>query len=175
MRVIVTRPEAQAGALAQALRERGLEPVLCPLIETVPLEDGPIDVVGYDWIVLTSANGAAELARRHRGTLPRVAAVGAATAHELEKRSIPVAFVPAEASQQGLVAEFPRPPGRVLFVGAEGTGALLESELGADVRAAYRTRELVPGRRRARGPSSASTSRLSRSGRRPRPLRLPQA
>jgi uroporphyrinogen-III synthase len=144
MRVIVTRPEAQAAGLAEALRERGFEPVLCPLIETVPIDDGPIEVDGYDWIVLTSANGAAELARRHRGALPPVAAVGSGTAHELESEGIPVAFVPDEASQHGLIAEFPRPAGRVLFIGAEGTGALLESELGADVRAVYRTRELRP-------------------------------
>jgi uroporphyrinogen-III synthase len=142
MRVIVTRPEAQAAALADALRERGFEPVLCPLIETIPIEDGPIQVGGYDWVVLTSANGAAELARRHSGPLPRVAAVGATTAQELESRGISVAFVPREASQQGLVAEFPRPLGRILFVGAEGTGTLIESELGADVRAVYRTQEL---------------------------------
>src|SRR6266545_1047751 len=110
MRVIVTRPEAQAAALAAALRERGFVPVLCPLIDTVPIEDGPIDVDGYDWIVVTSANGATQLGRRRRGLVP----------------------------------ELPRPAGRVLFVGAEGTGELLESELDAEVRAVYRTRERVP-------------------------------
>jgi uroporphyrinogen-III synthase len=143
MRAIVTRPEAQAAGLAEELRERGFEPVLCPLIGIVPIDDGPIEVEGYDWIVLTSANGATELARRHDGVIPRVAAVGVATAQELESHGIPVAFVPREASQHGLVAEFPRPNGRVLFVGAEGTGELLESELGADLRPVYRTRELV--------------------------------
>jgi uroporphyrinogen-III synthase len=144
MRVIVTRPEAQAAALAAALRERGFVPVLCPLIETVPIEDGPIEVDGYDWIVVTSANGATQLGRRHLGLVPRVAAVGATTALELANHGVPVDFVPGDASQHGLVAELPRPAGRVLFVGAEGTGELLESELNADVRAVYRTRELVP-------------------------------
>lgn len=144
MRVIVTRPEAQAAGLAAALRERGFDPVLCPLIETVPIGDGPIEVDGYDWIVVTSANGATQLAQRHLGQLPRVAAVGAATAQELATYGVPVEFVPGDASQHGLVAEFPQPAGRVLFVGAEGTGELLEAELGADVRAVYRTRELVP-------------------------------
>jgi uroporphyrinogen-III synthase len=144
MRVIVTRPEAQSSALADSLREQGFEPVVCPLIETVPIDDGPIEVGGYDWVVVTSANGAAELARRHLGTLPRIAAVGAATARELESHGIRVDFVPSDVSQSGLVADFPRPAGRVLFVGAEGTGELLESELDADVRAVYRTRELRP-------------------------------
>jgi uroporphyrinogen-III synthase len=144
MRVIVTRPKEQAATLAAALRERGFVPVLCPLIEAVPIDDGPIEVDGYDWIVVTSANGATQLARRHLGAVPRVAAVGAATAQELANHGILVDFVPREASQQGLVSEFPRPPGRVLFVGAEGTGELLESKLGAEVRAVYRIRELLP-------------------------------
>jgi uroporphyrinogen-III synthase len=144
MRVIVTRPEAQAAPLAEALRERRFEPVLCPLIETASIDDGPIEVDGYDWVVVTSANGASELVRRYLGPLPRVAAVGAATAQELESHGIWVDFVPGDASQRGLVAEFPRPAGRVLFVGAEGTGELLEAELDADVRPVYRTRELRP-------------------------------
>jgi uroporphyrinogen-III synthase len=144
VRVIVTRPRAQAEPLLSALRERGFEPVLCPLIEAVPIDDGAIDVAGYDWVVVTSANGAEQLARRHLGSLPRVAAVGAATAQALGDHGIAADFVPREASQRGLVAELPRPAGSVLFVGAEGTGDLLQSELGADVRAVYRTLELRP-------------------------------
>jgi uroporphyrinogen-III synthase len=144
MRVIVTRPRAQAEPLAAALRERGFEPVLCPLIETVPIDDGPVEVAGYDWVVVTSANGAEQLARRHLGYLPRIAAVGAATAQALADYGIAADFVPRDASQAGLVAELPRPPGRVLFVGAEGTGELLQSELDADARYVYRTRELEP-------------------------------
>jgi uroporphyrinogen-III synthase len=144
MRVIVTRPRAQADALMTALRESRFEPVLCPLIETVPIDDGPIEVAGYDWVVVTSANGAEQLARRHLGDLPRVGAVGSATARALAEYGIVSDFVPRDSSQEGLVAELPRPHGRVLFVGAQGTGGLLQSELGADVRAVYRTREIEP-------------------------------
>jgi uroporphyrinogen-III synthase len=144
MRVIVTRPRAQAEPLAAALRERGFEPVLCPVIETVPIDDGPVEVGGYDWIVVTSANGAEQLARRHLGYLPRVAAVGAATAQVLADYGIAVDFVPRDASQAGLVAELPQPHGRILFVGAEGTGELLRSELEADARYVYRTHEVEP-------------------------------
>jgi uroporphyrinogen-III synthase len=144
VRVIVTRPRAQAEPLAKALRERGFEPVLCSLIETVPIDDGPVEVGGYDWVVVTSANGAEQLARRHLGYLPRVAAVGAATAQVLADYGIAADFVPRDASQTGLVAELPTPHGRILFVGAEGTGELLQSELGADARYVYRTRELEP-------------------------------
>lgn len=144
MRVIVTRPRAQAEPLAAALRAREFVPVLCPLIETVPIDDGPVEVRGYDWVVVTSTNGAEQLARRHLGHLPRVAAVGAATAQVLADYGIAADFVPRDASQAGLVAELPRPHGRILFVGADGTGELLQSELAADARYVYRTLELQP-------------------------------
>jgi uroporphyrinogen-III synthase len=145
MRVIVTRPADRAGPLVAALESEGFEVEVCPVIETVPIDDGPIEVAGYDWVVVTSSAGAEQLARRHRGYLPQVAAVGASTAQTLADHGIPVDFVPTVASQEGLVAEFPQPPGSVLFVGAEDAGGLLESALGADFRAAYRTRPVHPG------------------------------
>jgi uroporphyrinogen-III synthase len=144
MRVIVTRPQAQAEPLLNALRVQGFEPIACPVISTEPIDDGPIDVTGYDWVIVTSANGAAELGARHTGVLPRVAAVGELTAAALEAQGIPVEFVPTLASQEGLLAELPRPVGRALFVGAEGARRLLVDELPADFRAVYRTVELTP-------------------------------
>jgi uroporphyrinogen III methyltransferase/synthase len=144
MRVIVTRPRAQAGPLADALRSAGFEPVICPLVELEPIDDGPIDVTGYDWVVVTSANGAEQLARRHLGDLPRVAAIGGATAGVLARFGIEVDFVPTTPSQEGLVEEFPRPAGRVLFVGAEEARGVIVAELDADFRAVYRTRRLEP-------------------------------
>jgi uroporphyrinogen-III synthase len=144
MRVIVTRPQAQADPLLNALRVQGFEPIACPVISIEPIDDGPIDVTGYDWVVVTSANGAAELGARHAGALPRVAAVGDLTAAALEAQGIAVEFVPTLASQEGLLAELPRPVGRALFVGAEGARRLLADELPADFRAVYRTVELTP-------------------------------
>jgi uroporphyrinogen-III synthase len=143
-RVIVTRAAAQAQPLADALRAEGYDVVLSPLIEIEPIDDGPIDVAGYDWVVVTSANGAEQLATRHRGYLPRVAAIGAATASALETYGIETHFVPTEPSQDALVAEFPRPAGHVLFVAAEEARGLIASELDADFRAVYRTRRLRP-------------------------------
>ena len=145
MRVIVTRSREHAEPLAAALRARGFEPVLCPLIDTEPIDDGPVDVDGYDWVIVTSATGAVELARRHTGRLPKVAAVGEPTAAALSKLGVQVDFVPTDASQEGLVAQFPRPVGRALFVGAEGARTLLAERLPADFRAVYRTVELMPG------------------------------
>jgi uroporphyrinogen-III synthase len=145
VRVIVTRPTAQAGALAEALRARGFEPVLFPLLEIEPIDDGPIELTGYDWVIVTSANGAEELARRGQGVLPRVAAIGQQTAASLRERGLPVDFVPSTASQESLVAELPRPVGRALFVGAEAARRVLAEGLPADFRAAYRTVETIPG------------------------------
>jgi uroporphyrinogen-III synthase len=144
MRVIVTRPQAQAEPLLNALRAQGFEPIACPVIATEPIDDGPIDVTGYEWVIVTSANGAAELGARHTGALPRVAAVGELTAAALDAQGIAVEFVPTLASQEGLLAELPRPVGRALFVGAEGARRLLADELPADFRAVYRTVELTP-------------------------------
>jgi uroporphyrinogen-III synthase len=144
MRVIVTRPRAQAQPLLTALGAEGFEPVACPVIETEAIDGGLIDVSGYDWVIVTSANGAAELGARRLGELPRVAAVGETTAAALTARGIAVDFVPSLASQEGLLAELPRPVGRALFVGAEGARRLLVDQLPADFRAVYRTVELAP-------------------------------
>ena len=144
MRVIVTRPRAQAEPLAGRLRELGHEIVLCPLIEIEPLGDAPVDVDGYDWVVVTSANGADELARRLSGTVRRLAAVGPATAEALRRHGLEPDIVPAVSTQEGLLEELPRPPGRVLVAAAEGARTLLADELGADVVSLYRTRPVRP-------------------------------
>lgn len=144
MRVIVTRPRAQAGPLLEALRAEGFDPVRCPLIEIEPIDDGPIDLDGYGWVIVTSANGAIELGRRRTGTLPRIAAIGEGTVAALAGQGLAADFVPSSASQEGLLAEFPRPVGRALFVGAAGARTRLADELPADFRAVYRTVELTP-------------------------------
>jgi uroporphyrinogen-III synthase len=143
MRVIVTRPRAQAGPLVDALEAIGAEVVPCPLIEIERTSDDAVDAAGYDWLVVTSPNGADEIARRGRN-LPRVAAVGPGTAEALRSHGIEPAFVPAEASQDGLLREFPRPAGRVLFAAAEGARRKPIDELGADFVPLYRTRLLAP-------------------------------
>lgn len=140
MRVVVTRAAGQAEELAQRLNELGYEVVLAPLVEIEPLGDEPVEVAGYDWVVVTSVNGARELRRRMHGTPLRVAAIGSATAAAFGGADL----VPVVSTQEGLLAELPRPAGRVLFAGAEGARRLLVDELDADFIPLYRTRELVP-------------------------------
>lgn len=140
MRVLLTRPEGRNEELADALRAAGHEVACVPLIGLEPLGDDPVDLDGYDWVLVTSATGARELRRRGRGRPKRFAAIGPATAAALGGADL----VPRVSTQEGLLAELPRPPGRVLFAGAEAARRLLVDELGADFFPLYRTRELAP-------------------------------
>lgn len=140
MRILLTRPEGRNESLAEALRAAGHDVVVEPLIAVEPLSDEPVDLEGYDWVLLTSATGARELRRRGRGAPGRVAAIGQATAEAYG----PVDVVARESTQEGLLADLPDRPGRVLFAGAEGARRLLVDELGADFLPLYRTVELRP-------------------------------
>ncbi len=142
MRILLTRPEGRNDELADKLRAAGLEVECEPLIALEPIGHDPIDLDGYDWLLLTSATGAKELKRRAHGAPKRVAAIGHATAEAYGR----VDLVPQVSTQEGLLAELPRPAGRVLFAGAEGARRLLVEQLDADFVPLYRTRELQPDR-----------------------------
>jgi len=143
MKVIVTRPREQAGPLVERLEALGLDVVECPLIEIVRTSDEPVDCAGYEWLIVTSPNGAEEIVRRGRN-LPRVAAVGPGTAETLRTHGIEPDFVPRVSSQDGLLAEFPRPEGRILFAAAANSRRRPIDELGADFVPLYETRLLSP-------------------------------
>src|SRR5215218_7282972 len=144
LRVIVTRPRAQAGPLVARLEAIGCEVVECPLIEIERTSDEPIDASGYEWLIVTSPNGADELARRLVGHRPRVAAVGPGTAERLREHGLEPAFVPRVSSQEGFLSEFPRPAGRVLFAAAENSRRGPIEDLDADFVPLYATRLLTP-------------------------------
>jgi uroporphyrinogen-III synthase len=141
MRIALTRPDGHNEALAELLRAHGHEVVVCPLIATEPLGDDPIELDGYDWLIVSSANGAQEIARRGHGRAQRTAAIGPRTAAVLPYEPD---LVPRVSTQEGLLAELPRPAGRVLLAAAEGARRLLVDELDADFVPLYRTRELRP-------------------------------
>jgi uroporphyrinogen III methyltransferase / synthase len=143
MKVIVTRPRDQARPLVERIEALGHEVVECPLIEIERTSDEPIDAAGYEWVIVTSPNGADELVRRGRN-LPKLAAVGPGTAETLRRYGLEPAFVARVSSQDGLLAEFPRPEGRVLFAAAEGARRRPIEALGADFVPLYRTRLLEP-------------------------------
>ena len=143
MRVIVTRPRAQAGPLVARLEALGHDVVECPLIEIERISDDPIDAGPYEWVIITSPNGADEIARRGRN-LPKIAAVGPGTAERLRERGLEPQFVSRVSSQDGLVAEFPQPSGRVLFAAAENSRRGPVEDLDADFVPLYATRLLTP-------------------------------
>jgi uroporphyrinogen-III synthase len=126
------------------LEARGLEVVTCPLIRIEPIAGPEIDTSGYDWVIVTSRNGARELAGRWTGELRRVAAIGPGTAEELRAHAIEPVLVPSVSTQEGLLAQLPRPAGRVLFAGAEDARRLLVEELDADFVPLYRTVPELP-------------------------------
>ena len=185
MRVVVTRAPGQAEPLASRITELGHEVVLCPLIRIDRIGGGPVELSAYDWVIVTSPNGAEELMARARGRPARVAAIGPGTAAALARAGVTADLVPEVSTQEGLLAELPRPPGRVLFAAAEGARTLIVDELGADFLPLYRTTELRPAAarrrrrrprlglrrsrlRRARGRHSRGLDRAADDGRRPR-------
>lgn len=140
MRLIVTRPTGQEHELVARLEALGHEVVHCPLIRIEPLSDAPIDLTAYDWVVVTSTNGARELRRRAAGPMPRVAAIGQATADAMGHADL----VASVSTQEGLAAAMPAVPGRVLVAAAEGARPFLAEALGADFLPLYRTHAISP-------------------------------
>jgi uroporphyrinogen-III synthase len=139
VRVVVTRPEDQSGELVARLEALGHDVIRCPLIRIEPLGDEPIDPSGYDWVLVTSVNGARELARRLTGKPKHLAAVGPATAAALAEHGLHVDLVPRIHTQDGLRDALP--PGRALLAAAEGAR---RDVLDADFLPLYRTIELRP-------------------------------
>jgi uroporphyrinogen III methyltransferase / synthase len=142
VKIVVTRSDEQADPLVARLEALGHEVVRCPLIRIDPLGDEPIDPAPYDWVVVTSPNGARELARRLAAKPRRIAAIGPGTADALRDHDLHAELVPETHTQEGLAAELP--PGRILLAAAEGARRLLVDERGADFLPLYRTVELRP-------------------------------
>jgi len=139
MKIVVTRAEEQADDLSGRLEALGHEVVRCPLIRVEPLSDEPIDAAGYDWLVVTSPNGAQEVARRLAAPARQIAAIGPGTAEALRAHGLRVDLVPRVHTQEGLRDELP--PGRRLLAAAEGAR---RDVLDADFLPLYRTLELHP-------------------------------
>ncbi len=77
---MITRPREDARPLAEALAARGVETLIEPLLEIVPVPGARLDLAGVQAVLLTSANGARALAAATEARDVTVLAVGAATA-----------------------------------------------------------------------------------------------
>ncbi len=87
MRVLITRPEREAAALATALTERGHAPVIAPLFRLQNLAAPPefaALLAGSQAVLLTSANGARALAEATEQRGMKIFAVGDTTASTAE-------------------------------------------------------------------------------------------
>lgn len=158
-RIVVTRARHQSPALATRLRELGAEPIEVPVIDVVDPEDGGramrdalARVFEYDWLVVTSPNGASRVLaalRDARELAPvRVAALGPGTAEALRAGNIVADLVPQRFVAEALLEVFPAPTtrdrGRVLLARAAVARDVLPDGLAAlgwavDVVDAYRT------------------------------------
>jgi uroporphyrinogen-III synthase len=147
-----------------ALREAGAEPIEVPVIEVAEPSDGGAALVAaaaqlasYDWVVVTSPNGATRLldavtdARAFAGA--RVAAIGPGTAAALAAGGVRADLVPERFVAESLLESFPAAPadgGRVLLARAEVARDVLPDGLRAvgwtvDVVDAYRTVAVAAG------------------------------
>ena len=118
--------------------------VECPLIEIVRTSDDPIDCAGYEWAIVTSPNGADEVARRARN-LPKVAAVGPGTAETL-RAARDRAGVRRDASRRPRCwsRSSRKPEGRVIYLAAENSRRGPIDALEADFVPLYATVLLQP-------------------------------
>ncbi len=162
--MVITRAAEQVAPLARRLIAVGAVPIVMPLIEIVDPSDGGVALHAalarlpeFDWLVVTSPNGAARVAPAlavHGAPRPNIAAVGTTTEVAL---GVPADLVPQRQLAAGLLAEFPAGCGRVLIAQAESADphlaqGLVERGWSVEAVAAYRT---VPTRT-----SSASNSAL---------------
>jgi uroporphyrinogen III methyltransferase/synthase len=156
-KVIVTRARHQAGEFVRLLESRGAAAVAIPTID-IALPDSweAVDkaigtLADYDWIVLTSVNGATGFLRRLRertGSIEaaggcRICAVGPKTRAAVEAEGLEVAFMPTRHVAEAVVEE--APPGswegkKILFPrAAEGRDVIP-----VGLRAKGATVDLVP-------------------------------
>ena len=118
-RLVVTRAREQAGQLTEMLESKGAEVIELPFIEVKtefdPKRLGEIlaGIAVYEWIIFTSVNGVKAFFElfykafddiRCLGPM-RIAAVGPATAREIEKHMLKVDFVPKQANAEALADE----------------------------------------------------------------------
>lgn len=153
-KVVVTRAAEQADDLAELLRAAGAVPVVVPLIEIAAEPAGAAALAAerpdrFEWLVVTSPNGAQAYTAAHAIAPAAVAAVGTTTAAALAAAGVHASLVPMVQRAAGLLEEFPAGDGRVLLVQAVDAEPTLADGLAAKgwqvtVITPYRSRPAHP-------------------------------
>ena len=164
MRIAVTRPEEDAGALCRKLEALGHEAIVAPMMTIRPRHDVNIPDLAYQAIAVTSANGVRKLARPERFKSFRMLTVGpqslaaakslgfAAEAHGGDVNSL-AAFIGAA---------FDPAAGPILYLSGADTAGDLEGQLmsaGFDCRRAV-LYDAVPASTPGQAESAIRESRL---------------
>jgi uroporphyrinogen III methyltransferase/synthase len=116
--VVVTRAAEQAGELTTLLEGYGATVFICPTIEIREpdsyerLDEALEHLYGYDWLIITSANGVRFFLQRltSRGFKVedldeiRVCAIGQKTADKLHEAHVHVDVVPSQSTAEGVFA-----------------------------------------------------------------------
>ena len=103
MRVLITRPEPDASALAELLRARGHAPIVAPLMTIAVLPHKPPEGIEDAVLLFTSANGPRAARAHHVRAARRCFAVGEATAKSAREAGFEVEAV-AEGNVESLAA-----------------------------------------------------------------------
>lgn len=139
-RILVTRPQARASAMASSLRSYGAEVIELPSITPELIEPNPaLDAAlkeKYDWLALTSPTGVEMLLEHFKRAKidirnlygVKLAAIGSATAERMKSFGLVVDLVPETYSGAALGKALAAQGGRVLLARAkEGSPELTEA------------------------------------------------
>ena len=170
MRILVTRPAADAARTAAALRVRGHEAIVAPLLTIEYFPDAELGDGPWSAILVTSANAARAIAgHKRRDELRRIPvfAVGRQSAQDLRAEGFAdVTSADGDVDDlAALVAARLKPPARLLYLAGEErsgdlAGVLRAKNFAVDTVVVYRVvvAETLPAEAAAalRGDSTAS-------------------
>lgn len=110
--VLIPRAKAQTEEMAEAVRMRGGNPFILPLLQIVPITNqfSAENLSEYDWILFTSKNSVIHffqlIGKKDLPHTLQVAAIGTKTKQALVNRGCKVAFVPSKFEAEAFVEEF---------------------------------------------------------------------
>lgn len=167
-RIVITRAKEQAESFSQKLKSLGAQVIEFPTIkfalpeDLTPVNKAISNLSRYHWLIFTSVNGVRFFFERLKekgvdiSSLQSIliAAIGPATAKEVERRGLQVSYIPENYIAESIVEGFKRfdlKGKRALLPRAEKAREIIpeklrEEGMEVDVVAVYRT---IPERRNA--------------------------